>query len=136
MSPPRFIGAPPAEAETDDEGLSETPIAADDDKVLRGQPASQGVARSRARVVLTLDEADKVGSGDILVCRTTARSWTPLFARVAAVVAEAGSVLGHCGIVAREYAIPCVVGAAGATQRVRDGMLITVDDSGIVRLDE
>ena len=76
-------------------------------------------------------------SGDILVCRTTAPSWTPLFARVAAVVAETGSVFGHCGIVAGEYAIPCVIGVAGATERVRDGMLITVDGgAGIVRLDE
>ena len=137
VSPPRLIGAPPAEAEADDEAPSETPSVEEDDRVLRGQAASRGVARSRARVVLTLDGGDKVESGDILVCRTTAPSWTPLFARVAAVVAETGSVLGHCGIVAREFAIPCVVGVTGATERVRDGMLITVDGgAGVVRLDK
>ena len=72
-----------------------------------------------------------------MVCRTTSPSWTPLFARISAVVADAGGPLAHCGIVAREYAIPCVVGVGVATERISDGMLITVDGGqGIVRLDE
>ena len=38
-------------------------------------------------------------------------------------------------MVAREYQIPAVVGVAGATQAIRDGMVIEVDgDTGIVRI--
>ena len=62
-------------------------------------------------------------------------AWTYLFSRIAAVVADAGAVLSHCAIVAREYGIPCVVGARGATERIRDGMAITVDgEQGTVRI--
>ena len=52
--------------------------------------------------------------------------WTPLFARAGAVVAEAGGMLSHSSIVAREYRIPCVVSVAGALQ-LPDGATVTVD---------
>ena len=74
-----------------------------------------------------MEEAGKVGQGDILVCRTTSPAWTPLFSRVAAVVADSGGILSHCAIVAREYAIPCVVGVREGTARIQDGIFITVD---------
>lgn len=107
-----------------------------DERVLTGAAASAGVARGRAKVVHTLAEADKVERGDILVCRSTSPAWTPLFSRVAAVAADSGGVLSHCAIVAREYALPCVVGLGNASQRIRDGMLITVDGGqGLVRLE-
>ena len=104
--------------------------------ILRGGAASRGVARGRARVVRSLAEADTLGPGEILVCRSTSPAWTPLVARAAAVVADTGGVLAHCAIVAREHAIPCVVGTGMATQRIQDGMLVTVDGTrGVVRLD-
>ena len=52
--------------------------------------------------------------------------WTPLFARAGAVVAEAGGMLSHSSIVAREYRIPCVVSVGGA-MRLPDGATVTVD---------
>jgi len=140
--PPVTIGAPPTDlAEGIASGIGRfSGLGADigaDERVLRGSAASIGVVQARAKVVLSLDDVDKLERGDILVCRTTSPSWTPLFTRVAAVVADAGGVLAHCGIVAREYAIPCVVGVGVATQRISDGMLITVDGGqGIVRLDD
>jgi phosphohistidine swiveling domain-containing protein len=43
--------------------------------------------------------------------------------------------LSHSAIVAREYAIPAVVGAFGATQRISTGDIISVDGAkGTVRL--
>jgi phosphoenolpyruvate-protein kinase (PTS system EI component) len=55
---------------------------------------------------------------------------------VAAVVTETGGPLSHCAIVAREYGIPAVVGAYGATGAIATGQRITVDGgSGIVTLD-
>jgi pyruvate,water dikinase len=97
------------------------------DGVLRGVPASAGSARGTARVIRTLDEVERLARGDILVTYATAPPWTPLFAIAAAVVTDTGGMLSHCAVVAREYGIPAVVGAKGATQRIRDGMLITVD---------
>ncbi len=43
---------------------------------------------------------------------------------------DAGGVLSHCAVVAREYAIPAVVGTGMATAVIQDGSTITVDGSG------
>ena len=102
---------------------------------LRGIAASRGVATGSAKVVSDIADADKLRPGDILVCRTTSPPWTVLFGRAAAVVTDTGGALAHTAITAREYGVPCVVGARGATDRIHDGMQITVDGgAGIVRL--
>ena len=111
------------------------PHSEQDDHLIRGQAASRGVVTARAKVVISLQDAGKFERGDVLVCRSTSPAWTPLLARASAVVADTGGALAHCAIVAREYAIPCVVGASGATQRIQDDMIITVDGGeGVVRL--
>ena len=51
----------------------------------------------------------------------------PLFARAAAIVTDAGGILSHCAVVAREYSIPAVVGSKRATAVLRDGQLVEVD---------
>ncbi|MGE5596298.1 MAG: PEP-utilizing enzyme, partial [Hyphomicrobiales bacterium] len=53
--------------------------------------------------------------------------WTPLFARAAAVVTDGGTLAAHASLVAREYAIPAVVGTGDATVRLHSGQLVTVD---------
>jgi phosphohistidine swiveling domain-containing protein len=108
-----------------------------DERILKGHAASPGLATGPARVIETIDQADKVEPGDILVCRFTTPSWSHLFSRVAAIVADSGGVLSHCAILAREYAIPCVPGVRVGTRRLRDGMMLTVDGTqGIVRIEE
>ncbi len=107
----------------------------DNPGVLRGNAGSPGVVRGRARVIRSLDQAAKLLPGDILVAETTAPPWTPLFATAAAVVTDAGGVLSHCAVVAREYGIPAVVGASRATEMIQDGQLIEVNgDQGLVHV--
>jgi phosphohistidine swiveling domain-containing protein len=104
---------------------------------VRGVAASPGIVRGTARVVLGLDQVDRLERGDILVTYATAPPWTPLFAVAAAVVTDAGGPLSHAAIVAREYGIPAVLGTKGATARIEDGMLITVDgNKGVVRIEQ
>lgn len=95
--------------------------------ILTGSPGSAGTASGPARVVIGPDGFPRVRSGDILVCRTTDPAWTPLLRVVAGVVTEVGGVLSHAAIVARERGIPAVLGAAGATTRLRDGEAIVLD---------
>ncbi len=105
--------------------------------VLRGTAASRGTVTGPACVVSTLDETDRLRPGDILVCEMTMPAWTPLFAVAAGVVTDSGGMLSHSAIVAREYGIPCVCGASGATRRIRDGQRVTVDGAaGTVTLHE
>src|SRR5204862_335686 len=105
--------------------------------VLKGNGASKGQARGRARVVRSLTEAEALQPDDVLVCRATSPPWTPLFAVAAAVVTETGGVLSHSAICAREYAIPCVVGLQGAMAKIPEGAIISVDGTrGTVTIEE
>ena len=105
--------------------------------VLYGMAGSPGVARGRARVVRSLAEGETLEQGEVLVAPTTAPPWTPLFARAAAIVTDAGGVLSHCAVVAREYAIPAVVGTKIATSTIHTGQIVEVDGtSGSVRIIE
>jgi pyruvate,water dikinase len=104
--------------------------------VVTGNPASRGVVRGRARVILSLDDADGLEPGDILVCPSTAPPWTPYFAIVAAVVTNGGGVLCHAAIEAREYGIPAVVGTGDGTKRIPDGATVTVDgEAGTITIE-
>jgi len=95
---------------------------------LAGIPASAGVVRGVARVVLDPGEVrGRLTREDILVIPFTDTAWTPLFPTVGGVVAETGGQLSHTAIVAREYALPTVVSVKGATRLIRDGQPVTVD---------
>ena len=105
--------------------------------MLKGLGASKGVARGVARVIVGLHEAERLQPGDILVCRTTAPPWTPLFTIAAAVVTDSGGLLSHSAICAREYGVPCVVATQDATVRIPDGATVTVDGTkGTVTIED
>jgi len=117
----RFFGTPPPESTSSTE--------------VRGLPVSAGVVRGTARLIMSLRDANRLQRGDILVTPTTAPPWTPLFGIAAAVVTDVGGALSHCGIVSREYGIPCVGGTGNGTYAIKDGQLIEVDGSaGVVRI--
>jgi pyruvate,water dikinase len=94
---------------------------------LQGAGASPGRTEGTARVVAGPEDFSRIQSGDVLVARTTTPAWTPLFPALAALVTETGGVLSHAAVVAREYGLPAVVGAAGATDAIPDGSRIRVD---------
>ncbi len=142
IHPPPVLGTLPAVPS--DDPVSRTlgkffgavPLHQSEPNLLRGSSAgSPGLARGPARVIRTLAEATKLQPGDILVAETTAPPWTPLFATAAAVVTDTGGILSHCAVVAREYAIPAVVGIGTATDTIVDGQLLEVDGAmGTVRI--
>ncbi len=104
---------------------------------LTGHPTSRGSARGRARIVRGAQDFDRVEAGDIIVIPFSDVGWTPLFTRAAGVVAEAGGMLSHSSIVAREYGIPCVVSVENATIAVPDGATVIVDGvSGTVLVED
>jgi rifampicin phosphotransferase len=143
ITPPPALGTPPAGPPPQDpigRAIMKMfgggpPPSSDVPTELRGSAGSPGKVSGTARVVHSLDEADRLRPGDILVTEFTAPPWTPLFATVSAVVTDAGGILSHCAVVAREYGIPAVVGTARATATIRDGQQIEVDgNAGLVRL--
>jgi pyruvate,water dikinase len=52
---------------------------------------------------------------------------------VAGIVAAAGSPAGHMSTIAREFDVPCVVGAVDAIAMLQEGAIVTLDaDAGII----
>lgn len=96
--------------------------------MLGGTPASGGVVRAPARVVLDPGGA-RLEPGEILVAPSTDPGWTPLFLTAGGLVMEMGGSMSHGAIVAREYGIPAVVGVPDATDSIVTGQEITVDGS-------
>jgi len=83
---------------------------------LKGIAASKGYYQGKVQVVKNLKDFDKVKEGDILVIPHSDIGWAPLFAKARAVISEAGGMLSHSAIVAREYGIPAVVGVEKACE--------------------
>jgi phosphohistidine swiveling domain-containing protein len=144
MSPPPVLGTPPPAGPPPQDPIGRAimkmfgggpPPEADTPTELRGSAGSPGKTTGPARIVRSLAEADRLQPGDVLVAEFTAPPWTPLFATVSAVVTDAGGILSHCAVVAREYGIPAVVGTVRATSTLHDGQIVEVDgNAGLVRI--
>ncbi|NMC51244.1 hypothetical protein GYA54_00755 [Candidatus Kuenenbacteria bacterium] len=101
---------------------------------LRGQTAYGGSAKGRVKIINTMQEMAKMHAGNVLVSHMTNPSVVPAMKKAAAIVTDMGGITCHAAIVARELAVPCVIGTKVATQILRDGDLVEVDaDKGIVR---
>lgn len=97
------------------------------DAALTGAAGSPGIASGPVRIITGPEDFDRLQPGDVLVCRYTDPSWTPLFSLASAVVADTGGRLSHAAIVAREYAIPAVMGTHRATTTLTDGQHVIVN---------
>lgn len=125
---PPFVFAgeqPPVETWERRDAHTEAVAAAGD--VLTGISGCPGQATGVARVILDPADPSALAPGDVLVAPITDPSWTPLFVAASAVVVDVGAQLSHAIIVSRELGIPCVVSVTGATRKIPDGAVVTVD---------
>jgi rifampicin phosphotransferase len=136
VRPPKFLG-------TRDEGAGAPPpdrfegnvVESTEANVLRGTGASPGIARGPARVALSNADFPRIRPGDIIVCPSSNPSWVPVFTIAGGLVTNTGGVLSHAAVVAREFALPAVVGVTDATLKISDGQTIEIDGAqGTVRL--
>ena len=133
VRPPAVLGRPKEDAPTNRFGGDTQ--ASEEANVLRGTGASAGVVRGPARVVLGPDDFGRVQPGDVIVAPSSNPSWVPLFTIAAGLVTNTGGVLSHAAVVAREFALPAVVGVANATSLIGDGQTVELDGTtGHVRL--
>ena len=94
---------------------------------ISGTGASAGVYTGPARIVRDETEFTKVQPGDVLVCTMTNPAWATLFSNIGGLVVDAGGLLSHPAIIAREYGIPAVLATGNGTELLQDGDLIRVD---------
>jgi nucleoside-diphosphate-sugar epimerase/phosphohistidine swiveling domain-containing protein len=126
--PPAFCGLwRPAETSVAALAVGET---------ISGRGICGGRVRGRVRIVRP-ETIDELGPGEILVAEVTDVGYTPAFAYAAAVVTDLGGPMSHAAVVAREFGVPCVVNADGASRRLPAGSVVEVDGAaGQIRVIE
>ncbi|NWG04740.1 MAG: hypothetical protein HXY44_17945, partial [Syntrophaceae bacterium] len=92
-----------------------------------GQPAGPGIAKGKARVILSPSDLFDFESGEILVCDAIEPNMTFVIPLSSGIVERRGGMLIHGAIIAREYGLPCVTGVPEATAQIHTGDLVTVD---------
>jgi pyruvate,water dikinase len=101
--------------------------------LLKGDPASPGIASGPVKIIKSAKEIDKVERGDILVAPQTNPDYVPAMRKVVAIITETGGRTSHAAIVSRELGIPAVVGVIGATKKLTNKQIVTVHGSrGVV----
>jgi pyruvate,water dikinase len=106
-----------------------------EENLLRGLAASGGVYEGIARRIAGPVEFGRIVQGDVLVTESTTEAFNILLPLLGAIVTDAGGLLSHSAIVAREYGIPGVVGTREATDLIPDGARVRVDgDAGEVHV--
>ncbi|MBP7452793.1 MAG: phosphoenolpyruvate synthase [Ottowia sp.] len=91
-----------------------------------GRAIGQKIGTGPVRLVHHISEMDTVQPGDVLVTDMTDPNWEPVMKRASAIVTNRGGRTCHAAIIARELGIPAVVGSGDATERLKDGTLVTV----------
>ena len=91
-----------------------------------GRAIGQKIGTGPVRLVDSVAEMDRVQPGDVLVTDMTDPNWEPVMKRASAIVTNRGGRTCHAAIIARELGIPAVVGCGDATDKLKDGQLVTV----------
>ncbi len=91
-----------------------------------GRAIGQKIGAGPVRLVHSIVEMERVQPGDVLVTDMTDPNWEPVMKRASAIVTNRGGRTCHAAIIARELGIPAVVGCGDATEKLKDGQLVTV----------
>ncbi|GFT27569.1 putative phosphoenolpyruvate synthase [Nephila pilipes] len=122
---PEIMKGNPKPINEEDESMDSALL--DSDLIMTGIPVSQGVIKGYARIATTIEEAEHLKPGEILITYTTDIGWSPYFPIISGVVTELGGLISHGAVVSREYGLPCVVGLQGATKKFRTGDYVLLD---------
>lgn len=103
-------------------------------KLVQGQGVGDDTVIGKAIIANTAAEANaKVVEGGILIAKNTDKDYLPAIEKSSAVIVENGGLTSHAAVVGISMGIPVIVGAIGASDKISDGELITVDSRrGIV----
>jgi len=96
-------------------------------QILKGEPASPGVATGYVRILTSPRDIGKLEPGEILVTAMTTPDYVPAMKKAAAIVTDKGGQTSHAAIVSRELGVPCVVGTMLATTKLKTGQVVTVN---------
>ena len=112
--------------------INSKPVA---DRGINGNIAYPGVVKGTVRIIHNPLKYKVFNKSDILVTGMTRPDFMPLVKRAGAIITDAGGILSHAAIVARELNKPCIIGTKIATKVLHDGDLVEVDaERGVVKI--
>ncbi len=94
--------------------------------IVTGRAVGEKIASGRTRRIATARDLAAFKPGEILVAPATSPDWEPVMKIAAGIITDKGGRTCHAAIVARELGIPAVVGATGATEKLKTGINVTV----------
>lgn len=97
--------------------------------LVSGNAVGLGITSGVARIIHSPADAHKLQKGEVLITDITNPDWDPILKKAAAIITNKGGRTSHAAIVAREVGAIAIVGAAGATDKIKDGDIVTVDNS-------
>ena len=101
-----------------------------------GRSIGQKIGSGTAKIINSVNEMNRIQSGDVLVSDMTDPDWEPVMKKASAIITNRGGRTCHAAIIARELGIPAVVGCNNATKSILDGQEVTVScaegDEGII----
>jgi phosphohistidine swiveling domain-containing protein len=110
-------------------------LVGSDSKEIKGNIAFKGKASGVVRVVFDPFNVKIFNEGDILVTGMTRPEFLPLMKKAGAFVTDAGGLLSHAAIVARELKKPCILATEVATKVLKDGDIVEVDaEKGVITI--
>lgn len=101
-------------------------LKGDSTVLTHGRAIGQKIGAGIVRIIRDPSEMDRVQPGDVLVADMTDPNWEPVMKRASAIVTNRGGRTCHAAIIARELAVPAVVGCGDATDVLKDGAMVTV----------
>lgn len=95
--------------------------------ISQAEVAARGVACGRVMIMDPDEDMTHFPEGYVLVMTHSSSNATVAMQRACAIVAEVGSLTGHMASVCREYGVPTLINAPGATMLLEEDQLVTVD---------
>jgi pyruvate,water dikinase len=92
-----------------------------------GAAAFPGVGCGPAYLVQGDEDLLDFPDGAVLVARHSSPKFVLVMPKAQAIVTDSGSISGHMASLSREFSLPTLLGAQGATQAIAPGQVITVD---------
>ncbi|HLD31700.1 MAG TPA: PEP-utilizing enzyme [Patescibacteria group bacterium] len=98
---------------------------------IRGIIACPGNIRGKVWKIEDPIQVPRVRKKAIIVTTFTTPILAPAISEALAIVCETGGLTSHSAIIAREFGIPCLVGAKGVLAAFVDGQTVEIKDGTI-----
>ncbi|MFA5013815.1 MAG: phosphoenolpyruvate synthase [Candidatus Paceibacterota bacterium] len=97
--------------------------------ILTGIAIGEKLGMGKVHIISDIKKMNEFKQGEILVTKMTDPDWNNLMAMASAIITDEGGKTCHSAIVSRELGVPCIVGTKNATEKLKNGMEVTIDCS-------